>query len=230
MIRKNTINCKLSQLKILKKSAVEIYTEAVGQFRIEEEVCPTCGCKGGCSPHASYGRNLIDFSDGAPQYNQITVQRVICTCGVTHAILPDPVIPYDQYSLFFILLVLGVYFCHLMTVERICGLFAITPSMIYRWAAAYSKQRREWQGLLKSTTADIRRSMLEVVRKDPYSSFAIRFLQTTARSFLQTHANPANCRRSLQYAFPSGGLPHDTDIPSVMRAVYDGGTNQKGDA
>lgn len=200
MIRKNTINCKLIEIKSSKKSAFDIFQKTMDGFREEKEVCPTCGCQGGCTKHASYDRYLIDFEEGKPQYHRITVTRVICQCGATHAILPDPIIPYDQYSLFFILVVLAVYSCHILTTEHICDIYGITPPMLYRWKKVYNEHRREWQGLLKSITTDVSRSLLELIRKDPYSGFSVFFIQTTNYTFLQTHANPANCQRNLQYS------------------------------
>ena len=202
MIRKNTINCKLFFIKKSKKSGFSVFNEAMDSFKLIDEVCPTCGRKGDCAPHAGYSRYLIDFCDGRPESRQIEVRRVICPCGATHAILPDPIVPYDQYSLFYILLVLAVYFCHIMTVEQICEKYMITPRTLYRWAGVYSEHRREWQGLLDATSSDVRRSLLELAGKDPFSSFATTFIKTTAFSFLQSHANPANCRQNLQFASP----------------------------
>ena len=37
--------------------------------------------------------------------------------AATIAILSDPIVPYLQYSLFYIIIVLAVYSCHLMTDE-----------------------------------------------------------------------------------------------------------------
>lgn len=201
MIRKNTINCKLIELKSSKISGFDIFSKAMERFREEEEVCPFCGRRGDCTAFASYDRYLIDFEDGKPKVQNITIQRVKCSCDTTHAILPDPIIPYDQYSLFYILIVLAVHSCKLLTVERICDIYCISPSTLYRWEKLYQNLRRDWQGLVKSITQDVRYSLLELTRKDPYNHFSIQFIKTTSYTFMQTHANPANCRRNLQYAF-----------------------------
>lgn len=201
MIRKNTMDCKLIFYKNSNSSGFSVVSNALNNIQLGREVCPNCGCVGNCRPHASYERWLIDFEDRAPVVHRIVIPRVICSCGATHAILPDPIIPYDQYSLFYIIFVLAIYSCHLMTIETICNRYMITPGMLYRWLRIYSEHRREWQGLLKSTTSDIRSSLLELAHKDPYSLFATTFIQTTTRSFFQTHANPANCRRNLQFGF-----------------------------
>lgn len=203
MIRKNAINCKLILIKNSKKSGFDIISNAINSVDLIDVICPTCGQKGGCRPLASYSRYLVDFEEGMPVYRQIQVPRLICSCGHSHAILPDPIIPYKQYSLFYILLVLAVYYCHILTVRQICDTYMITERTLYRWASIYNEHRRDWQGLLDSTKSDIKKSILELVKKDPYSSFAIYFIKTTGRSLLQTHANPANCRKNLQFAFHS---------------------------
>lgn len=201
MIRKNTINCKLISLKSSKISGFEVFSETISSIRLADEVCPTCGLKGGCSPLGSYERYLIDFEDSAPKCRQLKVPRLICCCGASHAILPDPIIPYKQYSLFYILLVLAVHYCNILSVTRICDTYMITERTLSRWIALYREHRKEWQGLLDGTRSDIRSSILELVRKDPYSSFAIFFIKTTNRSLFQTHVNPANCQRNLQFSF-----------------------------
>ncbi|MFQ7288271.1 MAG: DUF6431 domain-containing protein [Lacrimispora saccharolytica] len=49
----------------------------------------------------------MDFIHGKPVTQEITVLRLVCvSCGHTHAVLPDMIIPYSGYGLFFILLVL----------------------------------------------------------------------------------------------------------------------------
>ena len=145
--------------------------EAVNkELRIEEEVCPSCGLKGGCHPYGSYNRYLIDFKDYSPSTQSIRITKVICECGHTHAILSDPIVPYLQYSLFYIIIVLAVYSCHLMTVERPCKEYFISPSILYRWLGVYNDNRREWQGLLKSTISDVRHYLYEMVHKEKFSS------------------------------------------------------------
>ena len=201
MIRKNSTNCKLIQIKTSKISGYDIFHNACDDINLQDEVCPTCGSKGSCSPYGHYDRYLIDFKDGSPNCMTIKITRVICKCGHTHAILPDPIIPYIQYSLFYVLVVLAVYSCHLMTIDHLCDMYHITPSILYRWVKVYDEHRREWQGLLQSTTSDIQHSLYELAHKDNYGSFAAFFIQKTGISLLQTHANPANCQQNLQFRF-----------------------------
>ena len=129
MIRKNTIDCKLIVIKHSKKSGFDLIEQGLTRLSLEDEICPSCGLKGSCHYHASYKRYLVDFKDGEPTYMQLTILRVICSCGSSHAILSDPIIPYVQYSLFYILTVLAVYSCHIMTIEHICETYSITPNL-----------------------------------------------------------------------------------------------------
>lgn len=96
------------------------------------QTCPCCGAKGSCRIHAYYGRSLVDFMGGVPVRHNLCVLRLICTCGHTHAILPDFIIPYSGYGLFFLLRVLAEYFLRLSTVEELCERFSITLSQLYR--------------------------------------------------------------------------------------------------
>ena len=204
MIRKNTINCKLIQIKTSNISGFDVYRNACDDINLQDEVCPTCGCKGSCSHYGHYERCLIDFKDGSPYCMTLKITRVICECGHTHAILPDPIIPYLQYSLFYIIMVLAVYSCHFMTIDHMCDVYHISPPVLYRWLKVYDDHRCEWQGLLNSVTSDIQHSLYELVNKENYASFAVSFIQKTGMSLLQTHANPANCQQNLQFRFFPG--------------------------
>ena len=90
-------------------------------FRHQLQTCPCCGARGSCSIHAYYDRSLVDFMGGSPVRHSLCIMRLICTCGHTHAILPDFIIPYSGYGLFFLLRVLAEYFLRLS--------FAIIPAL-----------------------------------------------------------------------------------------------------
>ncbi len=172
------------------------------KFVPEREVCPACGCKGSCRVHAYYDRFVVDFVNGRSVSSRIRVTRVICSCGHTHAILPDPLIPYRSYSLFFILRVLAEYFLRAKTVTGICAAFLITPSMLYRWKKLFLEHRREWLGFIPSLEKTIRVSLRDLAIMDPFSSFAASFFRQTGLTFLQSHKNPAPLRRKQSAAPP----------------------------
>lgn len=199
MIRKNLLNCNLIQIK--DSSTKILFDCCMNSFNIHEEECPLCHRKGECRIHAYYYRFAIDFIDGHPVVHRLRILRVMCSCcGHTHAILPDPVIPYSSYSLFFILQVLFMYLSHSMTVSVICDSFCITPMQLYRWKSLYQDHRREWQGLLKSVEQDLLSSLEELMSFDPFSSFAKDFFLKTSSTFMQSHKNPAPCPRRLSSA------------------------------
>ena len=192
MIRKNLLNCNLIRIKSSTKSLFDFCME---DFRPETETCPLCKRTGDCRIHSYYNRFIIDFVSGSPVVDQIRISRIICSCGHTHAILPDPIIPYDSYTLFFILRVLVEYHLRLKTVNRLCEDFMIPTTTLYRWIRLYNDHRREWQGLLTVMEQEILDSLKNLIRKDPYSSFAIFFFQKTNRSFMQSHKNPTHSHR-----------------------------------
>ena len=193
MIRKNPINCNLIREKNSSKSIFEACTK---DLKPEREVCPACKRKGDCRIHSYYHRYIIDFIGDAPYERKIRVPRVKCSCGHTHAILPDPIIPYDCYSLFFILRVITEYCLKLRTVSALCERFSITPSMLYRWLKLYRNHRSQWQGVLKAASQPLLDSLKDLIRINPFRDHAYSFFQLTGRSFLQSHKNPALSLRS----------------------------------
>ena len=154
MIRKNLINCNL--IRVIKSGKV-LFDEYMVSFRPETETCPNCKARGRCRVFAYYKRYLIDFVDGRPVVAQIRVLRVFCeSCETTHAVLFDPIIPYEQHSLLFILRVLAEHFLHRMTVEKLCEVFGICFSTFHRWKRLFEEHRREWQGTLSAIETRIR--------------------------------------------------------------------------
>ena len=68
----------------------------------------------------------------------LRVLRVKCTsCGHTHALLPEMLIPYSSYSLRFILTVLENYFLHIHPVEVICETYQISHSTLYAFRSLF---------------------------------------------------------------------------------------------
>ena len=111
-------------------------------FRIEDCVCPTCGAKHCCSPHDSYERYLISNQSGKPIYDHVSALRVICeSCGHTHAVLPEIIIPYESYSILFILTVLRNYYTRSDSIQEICDKYQIAISTFYRWKHLFHKHK-----------------------------------------------------------------------------------------
>lgn len=205
MIRKNLINCKLIREK---RSGKSIFDDYMKSLQPGVETCPYCRSQGGLRVHAYYDRTLIEFIDGHPIKISLCVCRLACDqCSPqsTHAILPDPIIPYCRHSLFFILRVLAEHALHLRSVERICEIFEISIRTFYRWQKLFNEHRTEWQGLLAAMESTLRAAILELVREEPFSIFAAAFFRQTGFSLLQSHANPARSRQrpsALPPVFP----------------------------
>lgn len=175
----------------------------MASFRPEKETCPVCGRTGDCTSFASYDRYIVDFIGGKPSEAVVTVHRVKCSCGCSHAILPDPVIPYKTYSLFFILRVLFVYFRHMLSVPKICERFCISPSTLYRWLTLFREHRQLWLGVLNSLEQSCLDFLKSLVFTSPYSDFSRSFFLKTRLSFLQSHRDPTHSRRNALFRDPS---------------------------
>jgi hypothetical protein len=89
--------------------------------------------------------------------------------------------------------VIGEYLLHLQTVERLCIRFGITHSMLYRWFRLFQDHKAEWLGILADLEQEPLAFLRRLVSLPVYCTFSDGFCQKTLMSFLQSHANPANC-------------------------------------
>jgi len=194
MIREKSLLCKILFLKTTGKELFESY---MAGFKAHLEVCPLCGAKGRCHIFGYYNRNLVDYSTGKINYEQVAITRVKCdNCPHTHAILPDLIIPYSTYSLVFIMRVLCFYQSGLMTVKAICEKYNISHSMLYRWRNLYYEHKDLWLSALTSMETTGRTFLLGMLKMTKFSDFINSFFKLAKVSFLQSHANPSHsCRR-----------------------------------
>ena len=190
MIRKKLLNCKLNLPFFVSDDELEQFRASVVPFT---EHCPSCGARGKCRLYASYTRNIIDIVNGKPCWRIMKVVRIRCDCGHTHALLPDSIVPYRQYTLSFILYILRLYFSHSMTVQALCDSFWISPPTLYEWKSAFGRHRSWWPEFVRSGQENELDILIFLLSKPVFSSFTYEFWQHTLFSFLQTHANPANC-------------------------------------
>ncbi len=208
MIRKNSLFFKLLKIKISSKS---FFQQFMTLFRPGPETCPVCESAGNLHIHSYYKRNLFDFMDGRVVRHEITVTRIQCDgCGSTHAVLPDFIIPYCSYSLFFILRVLGSYFLHLCSVEKLCEKFFITLKQLYRWISLFRSHKELWLGFLENLEVSDRAFLFQLAKKVPYSDFASAFVSRFRFSFLQAHANPKNAVYCQHIFSPDYQIPVTT--------------------
>ena len=191
MIRLNALDYKLKDAILHIRN---LYQQCLNQNPLFLKVCPYCGAKGTCRKRGSYERNLVTFPDGKPEVLRLRVPRVQCSCGKSHALLPDFIVPYLSCSLPMILQVLCDYFNRHLTVRGICEKYLITPPVIYRFKKQFLLHKEDWLGIVRDISLPAC-TFLEEVMADSYSRFHDAFLRLTTYSFLQSHKNPANCKR-----------------------------------
>lgn len=167
----------------------------MARFHPEQETCPSCGSTGNCHPHAYYNRHIVDYRDGKVCEDSLYILRVqCCNCGCTHAILPDFIVPYASYGLFFILQVLREYFTRGqsgLSVEALCAQFGIVSRLLYRWLSLFRRHKRFWLGILKDSETPSLAFLDQLFSSQPYPQFLPDFFRQTSVSFLQSHRNPA---------------------------------------
>lgn len=170
--------------------------------------CPTCGAAGGCwVKYGTYERWAIIYSCGlGPVQIRMDIQRLLCRCCReagelhTHAVLPDFIIPYRQYSVQFILHFLMLYYTGSRSVEQICMEAGIEKSLLYEWERTITRNREIWSGVLVYLQEQDRKRMMsdfvrELIEEVLYPEFAVLYCMKSPESFLQKHRNPANTER-----------------------------------
>ena len=161
------------------------------QFQPEQETCPICGSTGNCHIHDYYGRSIIDFMNGRQERSDLCILRVFCdSCEHAHAVLPDIIIPYSSYSLFFVLRLLGEYFAGLSTIEQLCERYAVSLNQFFRWLALWKSHKQEWLGMLDDNDISDFAFLKDLAMRNSYSSFSMAFIRQQCHSFLQPHRNP----------------------------------------
>lgn len=188
MIRKIALLCKLIRIKTSSKF---IFDSCMDTYLPQLEICPLCKSQGNCRIHAYYDRSVIDFKYGHKVKSSLCVQRLICdSCGHTHAVLPDVLIPYASYSLMFILRVLGEFFLGMTSIEALCEKFSITSMQFYKWLHLWKLHKQSWLGILSDMETSDRIFLKSLVLAESYSDFGTAFCRQFRRSFLQAHKNP----------------------------------------
>jgi len=180
MVRQKSIFCKLNSIL---KSDKEIFDAAIKAFLMCKTICPSCGAKGCCREHDNYYRLLITIEFGKRKKHYIEIPRIFCeSCGTTHAILPDVLIPYRSYSLRFILFILAQYLQRDCTVEVFCEHWDIAIATLYSWKDIFLEHASLWLGklaeasvLCEKTINHIRES--EKSTHDFFEKYKFSFMQ-----------------------------------------------------
>lgn len=186
MIRLKTIFGKLFSLKTSDK---KLFHSILLDFSPSEAVCPRCRAIGNCEFHGSYDRWLITVKKGKRSGSIVSIPRVICnSCGKTHAILPDILIPHGSYSLRFIINILYNYLLRKSTVPEFCASWGIAVSTLYTWIHLFKSQASLWLGILKEAKAVTIPAIDSICLADSLPS---SFLKRFGFSFFQFRSSPS---------------------------------------
>ena len=193
MIREKAIFIKLNQLHF---SDQQIFDTAVSAFTPSKCTCPKCGAVGRFIELRSYERDLISIDSGRRIDATLTIPRYRCeSCGRSHALLPDVLIPYGSYSLRFILFILQAYLKRSCTVAEFCEGWSIAISTLYDWIHLFIDQYNAWCRILDRILWVSQKATIAVSSSSAFpSSFFLRF----GFSFLQGR------KTSLTGRSPSG--------------------------
>jgi transposase-like protein len=176
-------------------SDIELFAAALRTFRLDLGHCPHCGAAR-LTPHSDYERYLVSFEEGLPRALRVVVPRFVCgSCGKTHALLPDVLIPRSPYGFRFVVSVLLSYFRKETTVSELCTRYGIAVSTLYAWKARFAGQLPLFLGLLKSMVAERADFLSGLLESDRLSSRLSGFFRKHAFSFLQNM--PPSVTRSL---------------------------------
>lgn len=191
MIREKAIFIKLNQLHY---SDRQLFDAAVSSFRPSSCRCPKCGAVGRFSRIRPYRRSMVSAENGSRSDTQLIVPRFRCdSCGCTHALLPDSLIPFGSYSLRFVLTVLLAYLCRSNTVVDFCDHWQIAVSTLYGWIHLFRSHYNAWCRILDRILWVTQKSLDSV---SAFPAFPSDFLDRFGFSFLQE-----------RLASPSGSLP-----------------------
>ena len=210
MIREKAIFIKLNQLHY---SDRQLFDAAVAGFKPSSCGCPKCGAVGRLSRIRPYRRFMVSAEHGSRSDTELIVPRFRCgSCGCTHALLPDSLIPFGSYSLRFVLTVLlallpdslipfGSYSLRFVltvllaylnrsdTVADFCDHWQIAVSTLYSWIHLFRSQYNAWCRILDRILWVTQESLDSVF---DFPAFPSDFLSRFGFSFLQGHrASPS---------------------------------------
>lgn len=183
-----------TKFSTLSSDLKENYYELCKNLNIKDIECNNCHSKH-CQKHGYYERYyLITSDDLKNENNKVKILRVKCTeCQHTHAILPEEIVPYQQYSLIFIVTALVLHYVQNKSIRKVCSLLDINERTFFKWAKTFKKQLIIYLGILSSLTFSFKNELIRFCSYSKYvRDFGADFLRKTDRVFMQTHKNPPN--------------------------------------
>ena len=177
------INGHLDKLNFKKISDLELFNFYQDTVDVSKEVCPHCRAVGCFNDAPSYERHLITIEKDARVDYTISVRRVVCSsCMVSHALLPDNLIPYGSYSIKFVLFILNSYLSRTTAVATFCETWQISTSTLYTWIHTFMNHYELLYGILNR----LQWISYEALSKISLDSFLTRkFFESFLFSFLQ---------------------------------------------
>jgi len=170
----------------------ELFCDATGAFSYSGARCPKCGALGKLSPHGDYTRYLISFECKQIIERLVNPLRFYCaSCKSTHALLPDIITPYSQYSLRFKLIALIAYYERGTTVAAVCENFGIAVSTLYVWRGLMLEHKDLMLGALISLKTSALAFLRNLLKTSNLSKLLGDFFRRHAFSFLQNRPVPA---------------------------------------
>lgn len=171
----------------LKKTTHDCILGYENTLNFNNLVCPYCESRELVS-YGSYQRNVISFGEDHLIARLLTVKRVYCkSCKTTHALLPDFIIPYKQYSMPLIITIITYLKEH--TLLKTEEYFNININVI---KSMYHQYLKFYLLLLKTTFANENKN--ELLTKYVYDSdLKYQFVTCNKRTFMQMKKRPINC-------------------------------------
>lgn len=176
-------------------AAYKEYTKKLDLFQVE---CNFCHVKGCCVKDGHYSRNyLLRKKDLDGAGTKIRIQRVLCRdCNHSHALLPEEIIPYGQFSIVFIFWVLAAYYLEEKSMNAICKAYNISVQQLKRWKKTFIAQKQRYLGVMKSQRWNEKAALGWLKKRRDYGAeFAESYFRDIEKMPGQRHANPSNMRQ-----------------------------------
>ena len=145
MIIDFTLKCKSYSENIFHSSSLYPYQ------------CTRCGSRQ-MIRYGSYGRYAVMITeDGALDTMRLKVQRLLCACGRTHALLPGDIIPFHNYNYAPFLYLLQLLPCHSDSGQKPSSLteklhqFRISYQLLRSFLMTYRKYEQDIISMLRIT-------------------------------------------------------------------------------
>lgn len=161
------------------------YLEDIRRINYLLLVCPKCKTVGLFHNHAVYDRYLLNSTE-----EYITVQRIRCeSCGSTHALLPDIIIPYRYFSSPFILHLFDLYLKGHLSVSKISSALNISIQTVEAFICSYRQFHEE---RMKIINHDFSKKFDHDFMIDYFHMFFLFFMQRIPKRFFHGIYLPVN--------------------------------------